>query len=96
MGGDSDGDCDFAFWRTLPQSRVRGESLELTPMRGRSRDGGGGAPRRVVGVAEPGNVVDDLDQRLREGRLEDNLPIPTGFTPYDEYLRAACTPRICG
>jgi hypothetical protein len=42
-----------------------------------------------VGVPEPqtlGDVVNDLDRRLREGRLEDYLPIPTGFTPLDEYL----------
>ena len=42
-----------------------------------------------VGVSEPqtlGDVVNDLDRRLREGRLEDYLPIPTGFTPLDEYL----------
>ena len=30
--------------------------------------------------------MNDLDRRLREGRLEDYLPIPTGFTPLDEYL----------
>jgi hypothetical protein len=42
-----------------------------------------------VGVPEPqtlGDVVNDLDRRLREGRLEDYLPIPTGFMPLDEYL----------
>jgi len=42
-----------------------------------------------VGVPEPqtlGDVVNDLDRRLREGRLEDYLPILTGFTPLDEYL----------
>ena len=42
-----------------------------------------------VGVPEPqtlGGVVDDLDRRLREGRVEDYLPIPTGFSPLDKYL----------
>jgi hypothetical protein len=42
-----------------------------------------------VGVPKPqslGAVVDDLDQRLREGRTEDYVPIPTGFHPLDEYL----------
>ncbi len=42
-----------------------------------------------VGVPEPrtlGGVVDELDRRLREGRIEDYLPIPTGFSPIDEYL----------
>ena len=42
-----------------------------------------------VGVPEPqslGAVVDDLDQRLREGCIEDYVPIPTGFHPLDEYL----------
>jgi replicative DNA helicase len=42
-----------------------------------------------VGVPEPqalGDVVNDLDRRLREGRLEDYLPVPTGFKPLDEYL----------
>ena len=42
-----------------------------------------------VGVPEPqslGAVVDDLDRRLREGRIEDYVPIPTGFHPLDEYL----------
>jgi replicative DNA helicase len=48
--------------------------------------------RRVilpVGVPEPqtlGAVVDDLDQRLRSGRVEDYRPIATGFVPLDEYL----------
>lgn len=42
-----------------------------------------------VGVPEPqtlGDVVDDLDQRLREGSIEDYLPVPTGFYPFDECL----------
>ena len=42
-----------------------------------------------VGVPRPqtlSEVVGDLDRRLREGRLEDYLPIPTGFTPLDKYL----------
>jgi hypothetical protein len=42
-----------------------------------------------VGVPRPktlGDVVNDLDQRLREGRIEDYAPIPTGFDPIDDYL----------
>ena len=42
-----------------------------------------------VGVPEPmtlGAVVDDLDRRLRAGRIEDYVPIPTGFGLLDEYL----------
>ncbi len=42
-----------------------------------------------VGVPEPrvlGGVVNDLDQRLREGRLEHYVPIATGFDPIDAYL----------
>lgn len=42
-----------------------------------------------VGVPEPqslGRVVDNLDRRLREGRMEEYVPIPTGFHPLDEYL----------
>jgi hypothetical protein len=42
-----------------------------------------------IDVAEPqtlGEVVNDLDCRLREGRIEDYLPIPTGFAPLDRYL----------
>ncbi len=43
-------------------------------------------PVGVPGPQSLADVVDDLDQRLREGRVEDYLPIPTGFTPFDEYL----------
>ncbi len=49
----------------------------------------GGKVVLPVGVAEPqtlSGVVDNLDRRLREGRMEDYLPIPTGFHPLDEYL----------
>ncbi|MDY6878404.1 MAG: hypothetical protein SWK90_19675 [Chloroflexota bacterium] len=44
------------------------------------------AGRKIVlpaGAPEPqtlGDVVNDLDRRMWEGRLEDYLPIPTGFT----------------
>ncbi|MEA3375402.1 MAG: DnaB-like helicase C-terminal domain-containing protein, partial [Chloroflexota bacterium] len=43
-------------------------------------------PVGVPGPQSLADVVDDLDQRLREGRVEDYLPIPTGLAPFDEYL----------
>jgi hypothetical protein len=42
-----------------------------------------------IDVAEPqtlGDVVDDWDRSLREGRLDNYLPIPTGFPLLDEHL----------
>ncbi len=56
------------------------------------REGGVTVDSKVVlpvGVPEPqslGAVVDNLERRLREGRMEDYVPIPTGFHPLDGYL----------
>ena len=43
-------------------------------------------PAAVPSPMTLGDVVDDLNLRLQEGRAEDYVPIPTGFEPIDEYL----------